>query len=173
VRRVCRIALAVVWVAGASFLGTGAPAAQEPRFLPWKAATPELELRDLSGERRTLADYRGRVVLVNFWATWCEFCKDEVASMKRLQEHLAGRPLAILMVNYGESPTRARAYAKGLTADVRVLLDPEQDTARAWKVRVIPSSFVVDTRGQVRYSVIGNVDWSGEEAVRILRELLP
>ncbi len=92
---------------------------------------------------------------------------------EKLQQQLAGAPLAILWVNYGQSAARVREYVKGLSADVRVLLDPDQDAARAWRVRVIPSSFLVDVEGRVRYSVIGNLDWAGEDAVRTVRALLP
>lgn len=162
------------WVVGASLLGTGAPRAEEPRFLPWKGApTPPLELRDLSGQPHTLADYRGKVVLLDFWATWCDFCKDEIAGLTKLQERLAGSPLAILWVNYGQSPARVREYVKQLSADVRVLLDPDQDAARAWQVHMIPSSFLVDVEGRVRYRVIGNLDWGSEDSVRTVRALLP
>jgi peroxiredoxin len=164
----------LAWVVTACLAGLGDLGAQEPRFVPSTApAAPALELRDLSGGQHTLGAYRGRVVLVNFWATWCEYCKDEVASMKVLQEQLAGRPLAILLVNYGESPSRVREYAQHLSMKVPVLLDPGQDVARAWRVRVIPSSFVVDSDGHVRYSVIGNLDWGSEEAARTVRALLP
>jgi peroxiredoxin len=173
-RRAPALAAAVawlLWIAGATPGGSGA---DESRFLPWKgAATPALELHDLSGRPHALADYRGQVVLINFWATWCEFCKDEVASMKKLQDQLAGRPLAILFVNYGESPSKVRAYAAHLSADARVLRDPDREAARAWRVRVIPSSFLVDAEGRVRYSVIGNLDWATEESVKTVRALLP
>ncbi len=175
-RRFSRIALAAVigaWVVGACLVGAGASRAEESRFIPWKEApTPALVLRDLSGRPQALADYRGQVVLLNFWATWCEFCKDEVASMKKLQEQLTGKPLAILSINYGESPSRVREYAKHLSANVEVLLDPDQEAARAWRVRVIPSSFLVDGDGRVRYSVIGNLDWASDDAVRRVRGLL-
>jgi thiol-disulfide isomerase/thioredoxin len=168
------VALSLGWVVSAGLLGTGDPAAEESRFVPWKGApTPPLDLRDLADRPHTLADYRGRVVLLNFWATWCDFCREEIASMTKLQQQLAGSPLAILWVNYGQSPARVREYVKHLSADVRVLLDPDQDAARAWRVRVIPSSFLVDAEGRVRYSVIGNLDWGGEESVRAVRALLP
>lgn len=166
--------LALAWITGAGFVGTGDAGAEESRFVPWEGApTPALELRDLSGRPFALADYRGHVVLVNFWATWCEFCKDEVASMKKLQQQFAGRPLVILLVNYGESASKVRAYADRLPADVRVLLDPDHDVARGWRVRVVPSSFLVAADGRVRYRVIGNLDWASEESLRTVRALLP
>jgi peroxiredoxin len=175
-RRRRRLTLAALLgcLLGAGLLGAGAESADESRFIPWRGGpAPVLELRDLAGRPQTLADYRGQVVLLNFWATWCEFCKDEVASMRKLQEQLGGRPFTVLAINFGESASRARDYARNLAADVRVLLDPDQDVARAWRVRVIPSSFLVDPEGRIRYSVIGNLDWSAAESVRTVRALLP
>ena len=167
------MALAFGWAVSAGRPGAGGLAAEE-RFARWtEARTPSLALRDLSGRLHALADYRGQAVLLNFWATWCDFCKEEIASLTRLQQRLAGAPLAILWINYGQSPARVRDYVQSIAADVRVLLDPDQDAARAWRVRVIPSSFLVDAEGRVRYSVIGNLDWGSEDAVRTVRALLP
>ena len=117
------MALAGIWVVGAERPASGA---EDSRFLPVKeTATPALALRDLAGQPVTLADYRGRVVLVNFWATWCEFCKDEMASLVKLQEQLAGQPVTLLAVNFGESSSKVREYAKRVPAPIRVLLDPD------------------------------------------------
>jgi thiol-disulfide isomerase/thioredoxin len=172
--RIAFVGVMAGWVVGACLLGAGDSGGEESRFIPWKASpTPALELRDLSGRLHDLADYRGQVVLLNFWATWCEFCKDEIASMKKLQEELGGRPLAILSINFGESASKVREYAAQLSANTRVLLDSGQDAAKAWRVRVIPSSFLVDADGRVRYRVIGNLDWASEESVRTVRALLP
>jgi peroxiredoxin len=168
------LTLSLGWAAGASLIGAGDLRAAESRFVPWTAtSTPPLTLRDLSGTSHTLADYRGQVVLLNFWATWCDFCTEEIASMTKLRERLAGAPLAILWVNYGQSAAKVREYVAHLAADVRVLLDPDQDAARAWRVRLIPSSFLVDAGGRVRYSVVGSLDWGTDESVRIVRTLLP
>jgi thiol-disulfide isomerase/thioredoxin len=162
------------WAVGVSRIGAADLHAEESRFVPWTAAsTPSLTLHDLSGRPHTLADYRGRVVLLDFWATWCDFCKEEIASMAKLRERLAGAPLAILWVNYGQSVAKVRAYIAHLAGDVRVLLDPDQDAARAWRVRVIPSSFLVDAAGRVRYRVVGNLDWGADDSVRTVRALLP
>lgn len=155
-------------------VGVVGGSADEARFVPRKdAKTPPLALRDLAGRQHALADYRGKAVLVNFWATWCEPCRDEMPSMQRLKERLAGRPFQILAVNYGEWDIRASEFLKRSTLDLTVLLDPSQDTARAWRVRLLPASFMVGPDGRVRYAVIGEIDWMSPGAVDTVERLLP
>lgn len=160
------IVCALLWL-------TDAVGAAPSRFLPWTApSTPPLSLADLAGATHTLAEYRDRVVVVNFWATWCEPCIAEMASMQKLQERLAGRPFALLFVNYGETRMRVADFVKRHGLAAPVLLDPNQDAARAWRVRLLPSSFVIGPDGRVRYSVIGEIDWASDEAVEVVRGLL-
>jgi thiol-disulfide isomerase/thioredoxin len=147
---------------------------ESARFVPWtRPETPALSLKDLSGRAHTLADYRGKVVLLNFWATWCEPCREEMPSMRTLRERLAGRPFAVITVNYGEAASRARDFLQRERLDLVTLLDPGQVTARAWRVRVLPGSFLIDADGRVRYSVIGELDWASDEAMETVRTLLP
>ena len=154
---------------------TAAPYAAEPsRFIPWtQSETPKLALKDTAGRPHTLADYRGKVVLVNFWATWCEPCRDEMATMRALRERLAGRPFEILTVNYGESEAKVTTFFKSAGLDFPALLDPNQEAPKAWRVRVLPASFLVGRDGRVRYSVIGEIDWSTDEVMKTVRTLLP
>jgi thiol-disulfide isomerase/thioredoxin len=151
-----------------------ARAAAEPsRFVAWRdPAPPPLALKDPSGRVHTLDDYRGQVVLVNFWATWCDPCRDEMPSMQRLKERLAGRPFTVLAVNYGESAEKAGAFLGSISVDFRALLDPGQQAARAWRVRVLPASFLVDPDGRLRYGVIGEIDWASAESERVVLSLL-
>ena len=157
-----------------TLLSTQDAQADPSRFVPWqRAETPALALKDLGGRLQSLADYRGKVVLVNFWATWCEPCRDEMFSMRRLRERLAGQPFDVLAVNYGESATRISDFLTREHLDLTVLLDPNQEAARTWRVRVLPGSFLVGADGRVRLSVIGEIDWASEDAVKTVRALLP
>jgi thiol-disulfide isomerase/thioredoxin len=115
------------------------------------------------------------VVLVNFWATWCEPCREEMPSMQRLKTRLAGEPFTILAINYGESAAKVEAFLRdaGTRLDFLVLLDPGQQAARAWRVRVLPASFLVGPDGLVRYSVLGELDWSRPDVETVVRSLLP
>jgi thiol-disulfide isomerase/thioredoxin len=153
--------------------GAARPVRAEPeRFVPWTAPTPALALHDLAGRRHALADYRGAVTLVNFWATWCEPCRDEMPSMQKLEERLRGQPFVILGVNHGEAESRVRAFAERMRIGFRILLDPGQDAANAWRVRILPESFLVARDGRVRYRVLGELDWASDEAVNVVRALL-
>jgi len=141
---------------------------------PWRGGpAPELVLQALDGPAHRLADYRGRVVLVNFWATWCEPCRDEMPSMQRLKEKLAGRPFAVLAVNLDESEARIRVFLSQVKVDFSILLDPGRKAGKSWNARILPASFVVGPDGRVRYSVVGELDWSHERVVSRVTELLP
>jgi thiol-disulfide isomerase/thioredoxin len=146
--------------------------ADRSRFVPSReTATPVLTLKDISGKTYTLADYRDHVVLVNFWATWCEPCRAEMASMQQLKQRLAGRPFVVLLVNYGEARARVADFVKREPVEGTILLDPNQDAPRAWRVRVLPSSFLVDPDGRVRYNVIGEIDWASQDTIAVVQEL--
>jgi peroxiredoxin len=150
------------------------PAGDAARFVPWaRDETPALSLKDLDGRMHALGDYRGQVVLINFWATWCEPCRDEMPSIRALRDTLASQPFAVLVVNHGESPVRVRDFLAKEKLDLVALLDPSRAAAKAWRVRVLPGSFLVDADGRVRYSVIGEIDWSSDDAVKTVRALLP
>lgn len=119
-----------------------------------------------------LRDFRGRVVLVNFWATWCEPCRDEMPAIARLREHLKGQPFEVLTVNFGESGAKVRAFLDREKLDVPVLLDPDKDAAGRWNAKGLPMTFLVDARGRVRYWVFGERDWSEGEALRHVERLV-
>ena len=160
--------------AGVSVIAVGLAFADSSRFVAWnRPETPPLVLKDLEGRERSLADYRGRTVLLNFWATWCEPCRDEMPSMRRLRDQLAAQGFDVVTINYGESAARVRDFMAKEHLDLTVLLDPDQAAARAWRVRILPSSFLVGAEGRVRYSVLGDLEWSGTEAATVVRSILP
>ena len=140
---------------------------------PWTGGeTPALVLEDPQGRTHDLAKYHGTVVLVNFWATWCEPCRDEMPSIERARGKLAGRPFAVLAVNLRESPQKVADFLKRLPLGFPVLLDRDGDVAKAWRVRMLPASFLVDTEGRIRYSLVGDTDWADEAVVDTIKQLL-
>ena len=136
-------------------------------------ATPALELKDLAGRTHRLEDYRGQVVLLNFWATWCVPCRDEMPSLEQLKQKLTGRPFVVLAVNVNEPDSRIRNFLSQLPLDFPVLLDTDGRTTKAWKIRVLPASFVIAHDGRIRYVVTGELDWANQHVVSVISELLP
>jgi peroxiredoxin len=158
----------------ALLLALAAPLSGAQELRPWGGGPPPpLALQDLEGRPHRLEEYRGKVVLINFWATWCDPCRAEMPSMNRLRASLAGRPFAVLAVNLAESETRIRRFMEQVPLEFPVLLDRDRAVAKAWKARILPASFVLDAEGRVRYSALGEVDWAGEGARRAISELLP
>ena len=166
-------ALVLGWLVAAPAPLGGAARADTTRFVPWSGSeTPALALSDLAGRPHALADYRGRAVLLNFWATWCEPCRAEMASMQRLQERLAGQPFTVLLVNHGETRMRVGDFVRREALAFSVLLDPNQDASRTWRVRALPSSFLIGADSRVRYAVIGEMDWASQESADTIQALL-
>ncbi|OGU51756.1 MAG: hypothetical protein A2199_01630, partial [Hydrogenophilales bacterium RIFOXYA1_FULL_63_33] len=117
VRRILTgLAVGLLWITGAGAAGFETRAA---------SPAPELKAHDLTGTPRTLADYRGKVVLLNFWATWCPPCQREMPSLERLRTKMAGRPLEIVAISSAETPDEVNAYLSKMKLGFPVLLDTD------------------------------------------------
>lgn len=134
---------------------------------------PALKLFDLEGRVQDLAQLRGRVVLVNFWASWCPPCVHEMPSMQRLQEKLAGKPFSILAVNMAESDESVRVFLSKMKIDFPVPMDRDGVVLKSWKVFVFPTSFILDGEGRIRLGVFGEVEWDSPEVMAKVVALLP
>jgi peroxiredoxin len=159
------VAVGLLWIAGA---GAGAAGFEARPALP----APELKARDLTGASRTLADYRGKVVLLNFWATWCPPCQREMPSLERLRTRMAGRPLEIVAISSAETPEEVKAYLSKMKLGFPVLLDTDSSNTRRWKVFALPTTFVLDAEGRVRQVLTGPAEWDEGEALAVIETVL-
>lgn len=139
-----------------------------------RAATPapELSAHDLSGAPISLATYRGKVVVLNFWATWCPPCRREMPSMERLRVKMTGRPMEIVAVNSAETAKDVKAFLSKMKLSFPILLDPDGGNTRRWKVFALPTSFLLDAQGRVRYVLTGPTEWDEGEALQNVESLL-
>ncbi len=137
-----------------------------------EADQPGFSLPDLKDKTHRLTDYQGKVVLVNFWASWCPPCIYEMPELKRLKQQLADRPFEILALNVGEKKYRVRKFTKLINFELPVLLDTQNNTFNDWGVKTLPTSFLVDANGQIRYWIRGNPGWEHEDTVSVIEKLI-
>lgn len=139
---------------------------------PGEQFAPPFVLEDLQGNSYDLAEYRGKVVLLNFWATWCPPCVKEIPSLGRLQERLADEPFVVLSVDIGEEPEAVAAFLQKIPAQFPVLLDQAGDTVQSWNIRAFPTTFLLDKTGKIRYAYFGALEWDDDGVVETIRQLL-
>jgi thiol-disulfide isomerase/thioredoxin len=132
----------------------------------------ELVLPDLEGRSVDLAELRGKVVLLNFWASWCTPCLDEMPSIQRLTSAMNGRPFAAFAVNLGEGERRIEAMVERLGIDIPVLVDTDGAVFEHWQGTVLPTTFLLDATGLRRFVGRGPLDWDGAEATKLVEQLL-
>ena len=142
------------------------------RPYPGSPIAPPLALTDLEGNRVRLADYRDQVVLLNFWATWCPPCVEEIPSLGRLQLELTGEPFVVLGVDVGESAETVNRFLGMIPADYPVLLDPDGEAVAPWKLRAFPTTFLIDREGRIRYAYFGGLEWDAPPVVKTIKKLL-
>jgi peroxiredoxin len=135
---------------------------------------PEFQAVDLrTGRPATLADYRGRVVLLNVWATWCHPCRIEMPAMERLSRDLAGTDFRIVAVSVDEGDSsEVSAFAKELGLTFDILHDQSGMIKRAYQTKGVPESFVIDRRGIIVKRVIGAAEWNAPVNQMLIRRLL-
>jgi len=146
------------------------------RFTPLEpaVAAQDFTLNDMDGEPHRLADYRGKVVLVNFWATWCPPCRREMPALESLYRNYRDRGLVVLAVNQWEDPDLVFAYMGQLEVvpTFPVLFDPESRISVAYGVKGLPTSFLIDRKGRLVYRAIGGREFDHPDIEALLQGLL-
>ena len=132
----------------------------------------EINLKTASGESFTREDFTGKVTLVNFWASWCGPCVEEIPALNRLREYMKDRPFELISINYAEKPEQIREFLNMVKVDFPVLLDEDGSYSAKWNVLVYPATFVIATDGNIVYGVNGAIEWDSEEITGKLEALL-
>lgn len=131
-------------------------------------------LEALSGDQVSLVDYPDKVLLINFWASWCPPCVAELPSMQALKDSFAGEPFEILALNVGEDPRRVRGFLKYFKTRLNfpILLRADGEVARAWNVSAMPTSALIDKQGRLAATMVGPRDWNSRDNRRLVQILL-
>ena len=136
-----------------------------------QAVTPRLELKDLQGNTHDLNDYKGQVVLLQFWATYCTPCRTEMPSMNALMEKMNGTPFKILAVDMGENRAVVEKFVDQVKPQFTILMDESGQSIAQWKVFAAPSNFIIGPDGKIRYTLFGAVEWDSDALVAQLKAL--
>lgn len=132
---------------------------------------PELRLPDLSGGMQDLEALRGEIVVLNFWASWCIPCMEEMPSLQRLADQMHGERFRVIGVNVGEGKLRVKAAVRRLGIRFPVLLDGDSAAFEGWGAVVLPSTYVIDAGGFTRYLGRGPLQWDGDDILELLAGL--
>lgn len=145
---------------------------QPTRLHPGSPA-PNITLPGLDGKTVSLKDYRGKVVFLNIWATWCPTCREEIPSMEKLYQAMKGEAFEILAVSVDTSGAKAVApFMAARKLSFPALLDPEGRIARPYGVTGVPESFIINKEGIIEKIVIGPIDWTEPTVVDFFRTLI-
>jgi DsbE subfamily thiol:disulfide oxidoreductase len=171
------VILLAAFISGAVSLDAGAASADfkaVPKLQEMKERpeAPDFTLPNAAGRKVSLKDYRGKVVFLNFWATWCESCRDEMPSMERLYKEFKGQGLEIVAVNVKEKRQDALAFAKELKLTYPVLLDPEGEVGLLYGAFGLPATYLIDRKGVVLARMWGPADWYSPAARNLIKSLL-
>jgi len=161
-----------------ALLATGlCSAAETPRdgslrVLPHQPLAPPFRLPDLDGKLHRLGYYRGQVVMVSFWATWCPPCRTEMPAMEAAWKKLGDGNVIVLAINVGQNEAAVRRFLADHPVAFPVLLDQASHEVQAWPVRGLPTTYVVDTAGRLAYRAVGEREWDDPALLSIVRDLL-
>jgi len=142
--------------------------------LPKPVPAPAFTLEDMDEEKFSLADYKGKVILLNFWATWCPPCRREMPSMERLYQKLSGKDFTVIAINQMETGDHVFAYTGQLDVDPTfiILFDKNSEVSQSYHVKGLPTTFLIDKKGTIRYRAVGGREFDHPEVEKQIKKLM-
>lgn len=132
---------------------------------------PNFSLPDTAGKTHTLDHYRGKILIVNFWSTWCQPCRREMPSLLNASQTPRQHGIQILAISVSDTREEVVAFAKRYEVDFPLLLDTQASLVGPWSVTCLPSAYVVDCTGQIVLGIAGASDWEDAELLRQVQAL--
>ena len=169
-----KLSLAVLLLTITAFMTSCGPGNEQPQVKAIKGQpSPNFMLTDIKGKDWQLSDLRGKVVFINFWATWCPPCLQELPSMEALNKSMADKPFQMLTILYNDRPEFGQSLVNKSGYNFPVLIDSDSSTAKEYGLTGVPETYIVDTQGILREKFIGPFEWNSPKALQILGKYLP
>jgi len=148
---------------------TGMVQAENLKPVGGNMAPPALVLKDLQGKTHDLNDYKGQVVLVQFWATYCGPCRKEMPSMNKMMTKMGDVPFKILAVDMGETKEEVTRFVNEVKPEFTILMDEDGKSIEDWRIFAAPSNFIIGPEGNIKYTLFGGVEWDSDELIEKLK----
>ena len=136
-----------------------------------QALPVEFRLNDLNGQPVSLSDFRGKIVFLNFWTTWCYACRIEMPAMEKLHQKFKNKDFAMVTINLQESASQAKQFFKDFELTFTALLDSDGEVGAYFMITAIPTTFILDKEGIIIGKVMGPREWDGKKAFALFKHL--
>jgi peroxiredoxin len=132
----------------------------------------DFTVEDMNGKKVKLSDFKGNVVLLNQWATWCPPCKKEMPSIQRLFEKMKGKSFTVMAVSVGEKKETVAGFLKSNKYSFPIFLDPTGNATADYGTGSIPTTYLIDKNGKILGRIVGGIEWDNPKIVSLINELL-
>ncbi len=136
-----------------------------------QALPVEIRLKDLNGQQVSLSDFRGKIVFLNFWTTWCYACRIEMPDMQKLHQKFKNQDFAMVAINLQESVSQVKQFFKDFKLTFTALLDSDGEVGAQFMITAIPTTFILDKQGIIIGKVMGPREWDGKKAFALFEHL--
>lgn len=174
-RHIAAVFIGITLLCSASIAVT---AVQADTFYPWQfdklvgSEAPVFTARDLSGKEVSLSSFKGKAVLLNFWATWCPYCRQERKLLNNLYSEYREKGLEIVAVSTDRSVSKVKSYLEKIPSEFVILHDDGKKAARAYNIYSLPTSYLIDRNGILRHKLLGLKDWTDSSSKKLIDNLL-
>lgn len=135
-------------------------------------AAPDFQLKDPAEKQVSIKEFRGKVVFLNFWATWCAPCVEEMPAIEKLHRELETDGLVVLAVNFQEGPNRVKEFFTKHKLTFTPLMDRDGKVAELYQAWALPVSIIINKRGEIAGKAMGARDWDSDESIQLFRKLI-
>lgn len=141
--------------------------------VPGTPPAPAFDLKDAQNRPQRLADYLGKPIILNFWATWCPPCREEMPSMQRAHEALSKEGIAVIGINVGDDAEAIGNFLDEVQVDFPLPMDPDYKVAQSYPLKGLPTTYVIDPKGRLVYAALGERAWDDPKLMDRIRALKP